>query len=88
MMPRTKKLPPKEPLLIRSLTHTPTTEAIVKQLSQDASDSIGRPISSSAIIRALLRYADQQDTQWEQEQLFPFVEKELSSGILWGAKKK
>lgn len=86
-MPRPKKLPPKEPLLIRSLTHTPTTEAIVKQLSQDATDFIGRPISSSAMLRALLRYVDQQDDTWRREQLFPFVEKEISSGLLWGKKK-
>lgn len=87
-MPRPKKLLPKEPLLIRSLTHTPTTDAIAKRLSQDATDYIGRPISSSAMLRALLRYVDQQDAAWVRSQLFPLIEKEISNGLLWGSKKE
>lgn len=87
-MPRPKKLPLKERLLVHSLIHTPTTQRIVTRLSQEATDYIGRQISQSAILRALITKADQEDETWVRSQLFPLVEKEIASGLLWGSKKK
>jgi hypothetical protein len=77
----------KEPILVRSHSLTPTTETILKWLSQDASDYIGRSVSSSAVVRALARYADQQSHTWLREILFPLIEQELSTGTRWGKTK-
>jgi len=86
-MARPKKNPPKEPPVIHSLTLTPATAATLRRLSTDAADYIGRAVSESAVIRALLRHIEQQPESWVQARIFPFVEKELESGVLWGKKK-
>lgn len=82
-----KKPTPKNETLVRSLAHTTTTEEITRRLSQDATDYIGRAVSNSAVIRALIRYADTQGTTWIQKALFPLIERELESGMVWGKKK-
>lgn len=74
-------------LLIRSLTLTPDTSETLERLSMDASDYIGRAVSGSAILRALLRYAAQQPYQWLLSDLSPLIEAELASGRMWGKKK-
>ena len=86
-MARPKKNPLKEPLVIRSLTMTPTTAKTLQRLSAAASDYIGRTVSESAIVRALLRHIEQYPASWVQARIFPFVEKELDSGVMWGKKK-
>jgi hypothetical protein len=88
LMARAKKTPPKESLTIHSLTLTPATAATLRQLSTDAADYIGRAVSGSAIVRALLRHIEQYPASWVQARIFPFVEKELESGMVWGSKKK
>jgi len=64
------------------------TDAALKRLSRDASDYIGWTVSSSAIVRALVRYAEQQPPGWATSQLFPLVEREIASGTVWGRKKR
>jgi predicted TIM-barrel fold metal-dependent hydrolase len=59
----------------------------LRRLSTDAADYIGRAVSGSAIVRALLRHVAQYPASWVQARIFPFVEKELDSGVLWGKKK-
>jgi hypothetical protein len=86
-MARPKKTPPKAPLVIHSLTLTSTTAATLRRLSTDAAEYIGRAVSGSAIVRALLRHIAQQPESWVQARIFPFVEKELESGVIWGKKK-
>jgi hypothetical protein len=86
MAPRKKTLP-KEPILVRSHTLTPSTETILKRLSQDAGDYIGRSVSSSAVVRALAIYAGQQSPTWIRETLFPAIEKEIATGTRWGKSK-
>src|SRR5712691_2223973 len=72
-------------LVVRSLTLTPAADATLQRLSGDASDYIGRKVSGSAIVRALLRQAEQQGST---AQLFPLLEMELTSGeVVWGKKK-
>ncbi len=56
----TTKKPPARPDLIRAIALAPDVDTGLQQLSQDASDYIGRTVSSSAIVRALVRYATQQ----------------------------
>jgi hypothetical protein len=86
-----KKLPPKRTrhaFVIRSLTLTPAADIALHQLGQEASDELGWKVSSSAIVRALLQQAKQQGPQWARDTLFPLIEKELESGVVWGNRKK
>lgn len=68
---------------IHSLSLTRDAEDILRRLSSDASDYIGRAVSNSAIVRALLRQVDQQGPP-AVDALFVQVEKELKSGVRWG----
>ena len=72
---------------IHTLTLTPDTKQILEGLSRDATDYGGRKVSGSAIVRALLRYAKQQEYSWVISQLCPLVEAEQAGGIIWGKKK-
>lgn len=77
----------KEPITIRSHTLTPSTAALLQQMRQDATDYIGRGVSSSAVVRALILYAGQQPPTWMREIIFPFIEAEISAGRRWGKVK-
>jgi hypothetical protein len=83
-MVRFKKTTPKPRLFPRSFTLTPTVDNL---LSQDAKDYTGQAVSSSAILRALVHYADQQGEEWIRSQIFPLIEQELSAGVIWGKKR-
>lgn len=84
-MPRTKKTSVKErpEFSIHTVTLTPDTMGTLKRLSRDTSDVLGRSISSSAIVRALIRQAGQSNS----EMLVSEVEKELNAGVRWGKQK-
>jgi len=86
-MARAKTKPKRRPLVIRSLTLTHDADETLQRLSQNASDYLGWTVSGSAIVRALLRQAAQQSSPWMTTQLSPFIEKEISSGVVWGKKK-
>jgi hypothetical protein len=86
-MAQVKKRPAKPPFLFHSLTLTEQDNVILRSLGQDARDCIGRAVSTSAIMRALIRYAGQQSEAWAREHLFPIVEQEMNAGVLWGGKK-
>jgi hypothetical protein len=77
-----------EPLKVCSLKLTPTAERLLQQLGQDASDTLGRPVSSSAMLRALLAYVEQQSPAWVSSALYPFVDQEIARGRVWGKKKQ
>jgi hypothetical protein len=87
-MARTKKpLPPEKPhFSIHTFTLTPDVVEALQDLSSDASDFLGRTVSSSAIIRALVRRVVRQEPT-AIDTLFLEVEKELKAGVLWGKKK-
>jgi hypothetical protein len=72
---------------VPSLTLTRADEDILEHISNDATDFTGRKISGSAMIRALLRHVDQQGYQWLLSQLRPFIDAEISSGVVWGKRK-
>jgi hypothetical protein len=82
-----KRIAPRPAFFSRSITLTPDVEEILERFSQDAKDYTGRAVGSSAILRALARYADQQGGQWIRSQIFPLIERELSAGVMWGKKK-
>jgi hypothetical protein len=89
-MPR-KKLPPKRTrheFTIRSLTLTPVADEVLHQLGEEASDELGWKVSGSAVARALLLHAKQQGPEWARVMLFPLIERELESGVVWGNRKK
>jgi hypothetical protein len=84
-MARARSAPKKAKLefTIHSLSLTRETEDILQRLSSDASDYIGRVVSNSAIVRAMLRQVDQHGPPGA-DALFVQVEKELKSGVMWG----
>jgi len=84
---RIKRIAPKPAFFSRSITLTPDVEETLQSFSQDAEDFMGRAVGSSAILRALVRYADQQGEAWVREQIFPFIERDLVAGVVWGKKK-
>ena len=90
-MARIKKTPStrtRRDFVVRSLTLTPAADTTLHQISQDASDSLGWTVGSSAVVRALLQYAAQKGTSWAQISLFPQIEREIQGGLFWGSRKK
>jgi hypothetical protein len=83
-MARIKKTPPKSVFSIRSITLTPEVTEALLRLSGDATDFTGRAVSGSAMIRALVRYADKQGEQWVRSEVLPYVEEEVRAGATWG----
>jgi len=81
-----KSQPKKDPVFIHSYSLTAAVERALRRMSQEATDSIGREVSSSAIVRALVLYTDRQPPTWLREQLLPLVEEEITGGIVWGRK--
>ena len=87
-MARAKVRPPKkQPLLIHSLALTSADKDTLERISSNATDYTGRKVSGSAILRALLRHAEQQGYQWILTNVCPFIDAEISSGVMWGKKK-
>lgn len=84
-MSRTKKAVTKEkPVFsIHSVTLTVEEVRALDRLSRDASDFLGRSISGSAIVRALIRHIVKQDPG-VIDGVFLEVERELKAGVLWG----
>jgi hypothetical protein len=87
-MARTPRKPSKPTVRPVALTLTPEAHALVQRLGTEASDYIGRAVGGSAVVRALLAWTDQQGEAWLAEKIFPLVERELSSGLRWGAQRK
>jgi hypothetical protein len=88
IMARHKTTPPTEPLKVYSAKLTPTAERVLHRLSQEASDTLGWTVTSSAILRALISYAGQQPYAWASSVLHPLVEQEIVAGRVWGSKKQ
>jgi hypothetical protein len=82
-----KPSPPEQPqLAVHTVTLTPDVVEVLQRLSSDASDFLGRKVSSSAIVRALVRQIDQQGPP-ACDALFILVEQEMKDGRIWGKKK-
>ena len=86
-MAQTKSAPKKLPLRVRTHTLSRENDDTLRALSQDASDLLGWTVSGSAVVRALLRYAEQQHLSWARSTLFPLIEQEIAQGRVWGSKK-
>ena len=85
MMARTKNSPTQEKPQFSIHTVSLTTEETraLRNLSQDASDFLGRSISRSALIRALIRQVVKPGPL-AADALFIEVERELKAGVRWG----
>jgi hypothetical protein len=74
------------PLSIHSVTLSAEESAILQRLSQEATDFLGRSISGSAVIRALLRQIEKQGPSAADDLCFE-VERELKAGVHWGKQR-
>jgi hypothetical protein len=88
-MARWKKPSPQEQpqLAVHTVTLAPDVVEVLQRLSQEATDFLGRTVSSSAIVRALVRQIDQQGPP-AADALFLVVEQEMKGGRIWGRKKQ
>jgi hypothetical protein len=86
-MAHLKLAPQKPPPAVLTHSLSEEHEKTLQQLSQQTSDTIGRTVSKSAIVRALLRYATQQPPAWVSTILIPLIEQEMGAGVVWGVKK-
>jgi hypothetical protein len=70
------------PLVVRSVTLTPAAKATLEALIAQASAAIGREASASAVVRALLAWAEQEHLGAE---LVRLIAAELQTGeVVWG----
>jgi hypothetical protein len=82
--PATPRHPADEtpPLVVRSVALTPAAQATLEQLIAQASATTGRKASASAVVRALLAWAAQEDLGAE---LVRLMVAELQTGeVIWG----
>ena len=69
-------------LVIRSIALTPAADAALERLIAGVSEKTGRKTSASAVVRALLRGAEQRDLVARVASL---IEAELNTGeVVWG----
>lgn len=70
------------PLVVRSVALTPAAQTTLDALIAEASVAIGRKASASAVVRALLAWAEQEHLGVE---LVRLIASELQTGeVVWG----
>jgi hypothetical protein len=70
------------PLIVRSVALTPAAQTTLEQLIVQASAAIGRKASASAVVRALLQWAEQEHLGAE---LISLIAAEQQTGeVVWG----
>jgi L-aminopeptidase/D-esterase-like protein len=70
-----------------SVTLTPIEMDALQQVSQDITDSLGRSISVSAVVRALIRQLAKRGS-WATDTLLLEIEEERQTDVMWEKKKK
>jgi len=86
--PATPRRPADEapPLVVRSVALTPAAQATLESLIAQASAAIGRKASASAVVRALLAWAEHEHLGAE---LVRLIAAELQTGeVVWGKAKQ
>lgn len=78
---------PDQPVLVvRSIALTPAANATLDRLIAYTAERTGRKTSASAVVRALLRYTEQQDLA---AHIATLMEAELHTGeVVWGKMRK
>jgi hypothetical protein len=70
------------PLIVRSVALTPAAHTTLEALIAQASAATGRKASASAVVRALLQWAEQHDIG---EELVALITAEIQTGeVVWG----
>jgi hypothetical protein len=82
-MPRAKG-PTKPEFHAYAVKLTPQTVDTLRDLAESATAAVGRKISASAVLRALVAFAGRQSGEWVKRELFPHFEEELQAGGAWG----
>jgi hypothetical protein len=70
-----------------AVTLTPIEIAALQQVSQDITDSLGRSISVSAVVRALIRQLAKRGS-WATDTLLLEIEEERQADVMGTEKKK
>ena len=84
--PRRMSTVDQPPLMIKSIALTPAAGTTLDRLIAQASMRTGRKVSASAVIRALLRWAEQHDLTADLEHL---LAAEVTTGeVVWGRVRK
>ena|SRR5215471_15221491 len=79
---RPRKQPPAPaPLSVSSLALTPKELAVLDRLTVEQTDLLGRAISRSSVLRALIRLAEDKIRPYD---LRDAIEQELNEGRRWG----
>ena len=87
-MPRAKKTAVKKPIItVTTVSLTAAEVTVLRRLSEDASDIVGRKISSSAVLRALVQWVGGQKLEFARTEIIPLVEHEMTQ-LRWGRKKE
>jgi hypothetical protein len=69
-------------VVVRSIAFTPTALEVLESFAGNIATRIGRKASVSAVVRALLRHAE--DTPDLIDRLAALVEHEQSTEVIWG----
>lgn len=87
-MPRAKKTAVKKPsITVTTVSLTAAEVTVLRRLSEDASDIVGRKISASAVLRALVQWVGGQKLEFARAEIIPRVEHEMTQ-LRWGRKKE
>jgi formate dehydrogenase maturation protein FdhE len=74
------------PLTFQTISLTPAAKATLESLIAHASQQTGRKASASAVVRALLRWAEQKNLA---SHVVGLIETELTTGeVVWGKSRK
>jgi len=72
-------------LIVRSIALTPAADEMIARLMDTARDRIGRKVSASSVVRALLEYCDRKGLD---AKIHAAIEAELNAGtVVWGSKR-
>lgn len=78
--------PPGPQLVVKTISLTPAADETLARLMDTARDRVGRKISASSVVRALLDYCTQKGLD---EKIHATIEAELNAGtVIWGSKRE
>jgi hypothetical protein len=86
-MPRVKKPAVTKPrITVTTVALTAAEGQVLHRLREEATDRIGRKISASAVLRALVQWAGGQKLDFTRTEIVPRVEHEMTQ-LRWGRTK-
>ena len=81
----TRAVPASEELIVKSISLTPAALETLQRLMKDTGDHLGRKVSASSVVRALLAYTERNHLD---EVIGAAIELELNSGaVVWGSRR-